>query len=248
MDWVKSFYTKQQEWANVYSGDIMEDHRKRVNTVKKLCGSSPQQILELGAGGGQFAVAAAEFGYNVTAVELISSGVQQIKKLSKRPKKGTLNIIEGDFYNIKLNNRFDVVCYWDGFGIGSDEEQKYLLERISKWLKPNGSALIDIYTPWYWSKVVGVEMEFINIKRHYSFDFEECRMLDRWCPKEDENQAVTQSLRCYSPADLDLLLQDTGLRIESIEPGGAMNYETMKYIEKVPLEQAMSYLVKLVIN
>ncbi|MFN5457566.1 MAG: hypothetical protein ACK5BX_41150, partial [Bradyrhizobium sp.] len=34
-------------------------------------------------------------------------------------------------YTIELAGRFDVVCYWDGFGIGSDADHRRLLRRIA---------------------------------------------------------------------------------------------------------------------
>jgi cyclopropane fatty-acyl-phospholipid synthase-like methyltransferase len=246
MDWVKEFYTKQNEWAGVYSGEITDYHKRKVETVKQLCGMPPKNILELGAGGGQFADTAANFGYHITAIELVSSAIQNIEKLSQGSTKDKLKIIHGDFYEIQLEDRFNIICYWDGFGIGSDEDQKSLLKRIYNWLEPDGCALIDIYTPWYWSKVAGHHMKFNSIERQYDFEYKECRMLDHWWCSNDKHQIVTQSLRCYSPADLNLILRDTGLKIETIESGGSLDYDTMKYSETVPLREAMTYLVKLV--
>jgi hypothetical protein len=55
-----------------------------------------------------------------------------------------------------------------------------------------------------------------------------------------EGEAVVQSLRCYAPADLRLLLATTDLRLASIEP-----YEDETYGNQVPLVDAMLYLAKL---
>ncbi len=51
-----------------------------------------------------------------------------------------------------------------------------------------------------------------------------------------------QSLRCYSPADLQLLMNRLDLETVHIEPGGTMDYAEGQYIEKAPLHKAMSYL------
>lgn len=48
-----------------------------------------------------------------------------------------------------------------------------------------------------------------------------------------------QSLRCYSHADLMLLLEGTRLRLQNVEPGGAVNYDNTTYTKQVPLRQAM---------
>jgi hypothetical protein len=89
-------------------------------------------------------------------------------------------------------------------------------------------------------------MSFGKVIRRYDFDTENCRMLDRWWPVGHEEQAVTQSLRCYSPDDLQTLLKGTGLALESVESRGAFDAQRNQLIERVPIEQAMQYLARLV--
>lgn len=73
------------------------------------------------------------------------------------------------------------------------------------------------------------------------FDPHGCRLLDSiWPVGTDESQAVTQSLRCYSLADLRLLLEGTGLALQTIEP-----YESEDHDKRVSLKQALLYLAKL---
>ena len=71
-------------------------------------------------------------------------------------------------------------------------------------------------------------------------------MIDRWWPLHDESQSVTQSLRCYSPSDLRLLLASECLELKGVEPGGAMDYEAGKWVEHASLGKAMCYLAKIV--
>ena len=74
------------------------------------------------------------------------------------------------------------------------------------------------------------------------FDWHEGRLLESiWPVGQDETQAVTQSLRCYAPADLRLLLNGTGLALQTLEP-----YESEDHEKRVPLKEAMLYLTKLV--
>ena len=79
-------------------------------------------------------------------------------------------IICGDFYQVELKKSFDLITYWDGFGIGTDQEQRSLLKRIHKWLKKDGMALIEVYTPWYASYIAGRVNSFGKIKRQYGYD------------------------------------------------------------------------------
>jgi hypothetical protein len=133
--------------------------------------------------------------------------------------------------------------YWDGFGIGTDADQRRLLERIRGWLKPTGFVLIDIFTPWYWAEVAGARHEDTSWIREYGFDGEGCRMLDTWWGKAEPKHRLTQSLRCYSPADLALLLEGTGLRTLRLESGGRFDQDSSTYAENVPLNRAMTYKV-----
>jgi len=249
MDWINEFYFNQQKWSTSYTSEITNKDKQKVKLLSEYIGKPPKKILELGAGGGQFAVAAANSGYDVTAIELIDIGIKHMKKLAKKrdKTKGHIHIIKGNFYEVDLAEDFDVICYWDGFGIGTDNDQIKLLKRIDNWLNSEGSVFIDIYTPWYWTNVAGKEMTFGQYKRKYDFDAERCRMLDTWWPKDRDNKKVTQKLRCYSPADIKLLLKDINLKINLIRPNGAViDYETLEYKENVKLSEAMSYMVKFI--
>ncbi|GGD21575.1 class I SAM-dependent methyltransferase [Pontibacillus salipaludis] len=245
MEWVKEFYNRQYELLT----DSPLNHILRddlVDKMEELFEGKPTNLLELGGGTGQFAVAAAKRGYDVTVIELIPKAVLKIKALAREHEvEDKLHIIEGDFYEAEFNNPFDCICYWDGFGVGSDEDQSKLLHLIEGWLSSGSLALIDCYTPWYWAYTAGIEMSLDDIMRQYDFDPYHCRMIDTWWSVNDESQAVTQSLRCYSPADLELLLAESKLILDHTIPGGAMDYDKGEYKENVPLHQAMSYTARL---
>lgn len=249
MDWVKPFYTKQHEWlGGYYLGAVLDQHREQAATIVRLAGAPPRRVLELGAGGGQSAAAAADLGYDVVAVELLPAAAAHAAALARQPRAGTLTAIQADFYDVARDGSFDVVCYRDGFGVGTDADQARLLQRVREWLAPGGCALIEVLTPWYWAQAAGREMRFDNVMRRYGFDAEGCRMLDRWWPLADPAQAVGQSLRCYSPADLRLLLRETGLSLDAVEPGGAViSYDPVRFVSPVPLAGAMGYVAKLMI-
>lgn len=247
MEWLNDFYSKQLQWSMKYTNFNMEDLMEELaDKMESFSDFPPKKILELGGGNGQFSVTAAKRGYDVTMIELTSVAVELTNKLAEKYKIGSnLRVIQGDFYEVELQDRFDVICYWDGFGIGSDSDQQKLLERIDDWLAPNGTVLMDIYTPWFWHKVAGQKKQFNKIHTKYDFDADACRMIDTWWIKDDKEAKITQSLRCYSPADLRLLLKGTGLDLVHCEPGGAMDYDKWQYKEQVPLNEAMTYIAKL---
>ncbi len=65
-------------------------------------------------------------------------------------------------------------------------------------------------------------------------------MADRWWRPGREAESITQSLRCYTPADLRLLLEGTGLALVELRPGGMVDLQRGRYVPVVPLAQAMS--------
>jgi len=145
------------------------------------------------------------------------------RDLAAEPRTGPMAVIEGDFYAEDIPGPFDVVGYWDGFGVGGDADQRRLLRRVaSEWLGPGGSMLVDVYNPFAWARLAGQEHldEEINAMQARDFDPAGCRFIDRWWPAGDESRPVAQSIRCYTPADFLLLVEGTGLAVRSLEVDG----------------------------
>jgi SAM-dependent methyltransferase len=241
MDWVAEFYQAQNDWFGVYLLPIDEQHEDRRTVVHQLLGAAPKTILELGAGGGQTAVVLAQAGHTLTTIELLESSTQYAKQLAEEYQL-SIHVLQGDFYTLDLPQTFDAVVYFDSFGIGSDQDQQRLLNRVAHWLQPQGKALIEVGTPWYWNEVaksrkVDLEVCF----RQYDFDLITSRLIDAWWHKDYPETVVQQSLRCYSPADLELLLQGTNLELVNIQAGNAIAYDPTRWLKNVALEDAMTY-------
>lgn len=246
MDWVREFYSKQNEWFGIYLGNIEESHHKRAWLVQELADlKSKIKILELGAGGGQTAAAMANLGHDVTMIELLHESAECAQKLARELRNGSLSVVEGDFYKYDFQPEFDLICYFDSFGIGSDDDQKILLKRIQSWLKPNGKVIIEIGATWFWARAAGKEIDLGGAMRSYDFDPIGSRLIDRWWLPENPKEVYAQSLRCYTPADLKMLLDDSGLIIKELLPGGTIDFEIMEFVEKSELENAMTYFVLL---
>jgi hypothetical protein len=195
--------------------------------------------LELGV------AAANDMGHEATALELVSESAAHCRKLAlNRP---CMKVVQGDFYIADLGTDFDVVCYWDGFGIGTDSDQRRLLSRVREWLRADGCALIDIYTPWYAASTFGKGWQVGMAAREYGFGAMGCRWLDTWRHIYQEGEPVTQSLRCYSPPDLELLLEGTRLKLDGIVPGQGPGTEPGSWSETAELCRAISYTAKLAV-
>ena len=241
MDWVREFYEKQDQWDGAYRREIGPEHQEQALRVDQALKGRKGRVLDLGCGGGQSAASIAALGHQVVGVDFNRSAIGHARELATA-SEGRMSVVQGDFYEVELEGRFDAITYFDGFGVGTDADQRRLFDRIAAWLAPAGRVLIDVYTPWYWAQTSGETMAWEDVARRYLFDADGCRVIDTWWQVDQPDEAITQSLRCYSPADLRLLLQGSGLVLIDRIPGGSLNYETGVYTNQVPLEEAMSYL------
>ena len=199
--------------------DIASRTERQVSAIERLVGPGPKRILELGTGAGYRASPLAERGHSVVAVA-------------------------GDFARVDLPGPFDVVGYFGGFGAGSDDDQRDLLRHVAHWVEPDGCVLIEVLTPWYWARPRQPDRFPKGERAHeWMFDADSCRMQVRASPLWDDAATGTQALRCYSPADLRLLLENTGLMLDSFEPFASEGYETVP-----SLESAKLYLARLVLR
>ena len=96
-------------------------------------GDSFQTVLELGAGNGQLARSIAHRKKDVTTIELVPEMVEFAKTIPSSVKS-----LCGSFYDLPLNETFDVILYIDGFGVGNDDDQLKLLHRIYEWMNNDG--------------------------------------------------------------------------------------------------------------
>ncbi|MCX6032972.1 MAG: methyltransferase domain-containing protein [Chloroflexi bacterium] len=256
LDWVKDFYDQTGIWWGAETDDPAEDVR-RAATVERLCGPGPLRILELGAGAGRTAAALADRGHTVIGVELSPLRARQAQEVVGIARKGSLTVLEADFYTVELAGRFDVVCYWDGFGIGSDADHRRLLRRIARdWLTPTGCALVDVASTTWAARHAGTEEVLaplqgvsgsVEMLRRWHFDALHGRWIDEWQPTAAPENTLAQTIRCYTPADFLLLLEGAGLALQRIEVDGqALDWEANRITTTGPLLEAYSYLVQLI--
>lgn len=253
LDWVYDFYDQTGVWwgpnadYDIYAG--------RVEIVRRLRGPGPWRILDLGAGPGGTAAALADAGHDVVAVEFSPTRAAFAHELARVPRPGALTVVEADFYTVELDGRFDLVTYWDGFGIGADADQRRILRRIAGWLAPQGAALLDVFSPFRPAHDAGTEERLaplpgvpgsVEMIRRCHFDAVQCRWTDEWIPTAAPERALAQTIRCYSPADLLLLLEGTGLVARCMEvEGEPFDFDPATISSENRLATDWSYLVML---
>jgi hypothetical protein len=103
---------------------------------------------------------------------------------------------------------------------------------------------VDVLVPSYWARQAGTQEEFppgSGVWYLDGFDPKTCRMNERMWRAGHDGDAVTQSLRCYAPADFRSLIEGTGLSVVDVEP-----FTDETYGQPCTLEDAMLYLATLV--
>ncbi|RPI86840.1 MAG: class I SAM-dependent methyltransferase [Chloroflexi bacterium] len=225
--WIKEFYDSAAEWwgESWYEGENLEP---RLALVERFAGSAPKNLLELGAGPGETAAFLAAAGYQVTAVDISKKNFMLLSTIEK--KNPNVTAVLGDFFTVSITGKFDAVCLFESFGMGTDQEQRNLLRRISaEWLSPDGVVIMDVYHPFWPIKKAGSSQHLnrlenvagsVEMTERSYYDSILNRWIDEWEPVGSAADTRRQSVRCYTPADLNLLLEGTGFRIGYTEIGG----------------------------
>lgn len=228
-NWVRAFYNSAAEWwgESWYDGDNLP---YRLARVEHYVGPAPKNLLELGAGTGETAAFLAAAGYRVTALDISEKNYVLLCRIAEKFSRVTA--ILGDYFTASIPRKFDAVCLFENFGMGTDGEQRSLLRRIAaEWLVPNGMVIMDVYHPFGLIQKAGFSHHLnrlenvpgsVPMTEHYYFDAVLSRWIDVWEPEGSGTElphlaeARWQSVRCYTPADL-LLLEGTGLKIKHAE-------------------------------
>lgn len=223
--WIKAFYGSAVAWwgESWYDGDNL---RGRLELVERY--GKGRDILELAAGTGETAAFLCDRGYSVCAVDICEANIGLLRKAqATRP---SLEVVEGDYLSIRLDRKFKTVCLFETFGLGSDRQQRALLRRIQEeWLEDDGVLIMDVYHPYGPIKYAGRRFELdrldgvpgsVDMTEYTWYDPVRNRWIDIWEPRDDKAGARTQSIRCYSPADLALLMDGSGLEPAAMEARG----------------------------
>lgn len=252
MEWVPAFYSATGRWWGGGDSAITERDHLRAAAIARLARPAPADLLELGCAYANSAAAAADMGYRVVGVEISS----RLDFAERNAAGRSVELVRGDFYEVALGRTFDVVVYWNGFGVGSDTDQRRLLRRIAdEWLRPHGVALIDVANPFCWARWAGGGTELAgDVARGYphrglvqriDYDPVANRAIDSWWEKPRPEHVHTQLLRCYAPADFQLLLEGTGLTLDHLEVRGEPLPLDGTHTMGSPIWMANEYLVRL---
>jgi len=159
----------------LYSDKDYDSEALYIHKLIKKNNKNASSILNLGCGTGNHDFYFAKNGYNITGIDLSESNIKKAKaKLSKLNEKDySLNFVNGDIRNIRLNKTYDVVIslfHVMSYQI-SNEDVKDVLSTAKAHLNDNGIMIFDL---WYGPAVLTdrptirikhIENENLSIRR-----------------------------------------------------------------------------------
>lgn len=217
--WYASFCRKQREDVARYHDPVSPSRLRRVRYRMR---KPVLRVLELSAGDGETTAEFARAGHKVTSLELCPERAAKAREtLSSEGLEA--DVRDGGLSGSDLGRDFDAVMLWSGFGFNSDAYQRELLRRIgNEWLRDERSrAFVTVFDPAWWLKQTpstGLLQHSFSTESTYVQETSRYVMVWR-DPGESDPPKMTRGLRCYSVADLRLLLEGTGLRIHAIDAG-----------------------------
>ena len=157
------YYTAEELWTDEHSSKKMLDYHldENINASsrnKKFIENSfnwivadfgidnTSSICDFGCGPGLYATRFAEKGVNVTAIDFSKRSIDYAKNIAKE-KGFEIDYVNQNYLLYETEKRFDLItmimCDYCAL---SPEQREKLLYKFHKFLKPNGSILLDVYT------------------------------------------------------------------------------------------------------
>jgi SAM-dependent methyltransferase len=189
--------------------------------------SPPARVIDIGCGFGRHAIELSGRGYEVTGIDLSPELLQEARVTSE--ESGTsITWIEMDMREMEFENEFDAaVCLYTSFGYFSDEENLDVLRRISRALCKKGRLVLDVenrdglllrYQSRDWHRTKGGD----TVIEDRRFDPVSGRQTtEMTLVSKGRTAKHTLDIRWYSIPELRAMLEESGLRIETLY--GALN-------------------------
>lgn len=142
--WYKTFFG--EDYLHLYEPILTSERTKREvdGIIELLALPQGSSILDLCCGHGRHAIPLAQYGYQVTGLDLSDIFLREAEK--EALAKGVhVEWLHSDMRNIPFEGEFDaVINMFTAFGyLENQDEDQQVLKQVSKALKPNGHFLLE---------------------------------------------------------------------------------------------------------
>ena len=238
------FYTADTLWTdNHISKKVIESHlnedievsiqnREFINhsvdwIVTHFGIEKNRRVADFGCGMGTYATQLAEKGADVTGIDFSETFIQHAKEVAKQ-KEMDINYVLQDYLEFETEERFNLITLLlCDFCALSPSQRKTMLKKFYKFLKPDGSVLIDVYSlnafnqreeaeTYEHSRLNGFwsPENYYCIQNTFKYD-EEKVVLDKYTIIEKERTRIAYNwLQYYSEDSLRKEFEENGFNVE----------------------------------
>lgn len=204
-------------YDNFYSGWEEES----IDLLREL--ASGGRVLELGVGTGRIALPLAERGLEVVGIDASQA---MIEKLRAKPGGDEIRVVQGSFAEMPAEldrERFDLifVVFNTFFALLTQEEQVQCFRNVENHLTEEGHLLIEAFVPDLTRFEDGQAVRLIHLSQHAArLDVAQLDPVGQQISSqhvvltEDGIQLYPVKLRYAWPAELDLMAELAGLRLQ----------------------------------
>ena len=205
-----------------------------------------RRVADFGCGMGTYATQLAEKGADVTGIDFSETFIQHAKEVAKQ-KEMDINYVLQDYLEFETEERFDLITLLlCDFCALSPSQRKTMLKKFYKFLKPDGSVLIDVYSLNAFNQREEAETYehsrldgFWSPENYYCFQNifkydEEKVILDKYTIIEEKRTRVVYNwLQYYSEDSLRNEFEENGFKVEeffSDVTGTAISPESLEIV------------------
>jgi len=238
--WYDGFF--EGDWLDFLAFERQERTPKEVDfVVDKLAVEPGARILDLACGHGRHSLELARRGFRVTGVDLSPRSLDLAREAAAAESLD-VDFVRADMREIDFDAEFDAtINLFTAFGyFESDEEDREVVRRIARGLRPGGAFLVDTinalglarrYQPKRWEEAA----EGVVMLDDHDWDLLAGRNRARWTfiRPDGTRSELRHVVRTYAPWELAALIASAGLEVEEgwgDFEGGPLSYESWRLI------------------
>lgn len=207
---------KHRNQQNAY-----EEVRKMIEWLSLPKGS---EVFDLCCGTGRHSLALADFGYQVTGMDLSETLLAEARRSDTEQR---ITWLHGDMRNVPLHKQFDaVVNLFTSFGyFPTDDENLKVFQEISRLLKSGHPFIVDYLNPDYVAEqlvpysereVDGVHIvEQRSIERTADGEFV-VKKIEVRDHARNETRNYLERVKLYGLHEMQTMMQHAGLRVDQV--------------------------------
>ncbi|NOV04028.1 class I SAM-dependent methyltransferase [Paenibacillus planticolens] len=180
------------------------------------------EVLDLCCGMGRHSMALADFGYEVTGVDLSEVLLNEAIQLDKQKR---VTWVRGDMREVPLQRQFDaVVNLFTSFGyFDEDEQNEVVFHEMNRLLKKGGRFIIDFLNPVY----IRAHLVPQSQRMEGDIHIRETRTIEDGCVRKRiviseegaPGRQYLEQVKLYDRPAFEAMLQKAGLHIDHVYGG-----------------------------